>query len=310
MDSPRIPVRIDLRDGAGGAGGFSGGLSGGFDELPSPVAPLELPGRLEEVVTTASDGTEIRGWLVLPEHPAEGAPAPLVVLIHGGPVSSAKAWSWRWSPWLFAARGYAVLLPDFALSTGYGVEFIRRGWGQWGGTPYTDLLTLTDAAQARPDIDPHRAAAMGASFGGFMANWIATQTGRFSAIISHASMWNLEQQSQAADLAHFFQREMTSETAEATSPHQFADAITTPMLITHGVRDYRCPIGEALSLWWALLSRSKAEDGSTPHKFLYFPDEDHFTLAPGHVKLWYETIIAFADHHVRGLPWRRPALLG
>jgi dipeptidyl aminopeptidase/acylaminoacyl peptidase len=310
MDSPRIPVRIDLRDGAGGSGGFSGGLSGGFDELPSPVAPLELPGRLEEVVTTASDGTEIRGWLVLPEHPAEGAPAPLVVLIHGGPVSSAKAWSWRWSPWLFAARGYAVLLPDFALSTGYGVEFIRRGWGQWGGTPYTDLLALTDAAQARPDIDPHRAAAMGASFGGFMANWIATQTGRFSAIISHASMWNLEQQSQAADLAHFFRREMTPETAEATSPHQFADAITTPMLITHGVRDYRCPIGEALSLWWALLSRSKAEDGSTPHKFLYFPDEDHFTLAPGHVKLWYETIIAFADHHVRGLPWRRPELLG
>ncbi|SEO55701.1 S9 family peptidase [Amycolatopsis saalfeldensis] len=294
----------------GVSGGRSGGRSGGFEELPSPVAPLELPGRLEEVVTTASDGTEIRGWLVLPEHPAEGGPAPLVVLIHGGPVSSAKAWSWRWSPWLFAARGYAVLLPDFALSTGYGVEFIRRGWGQWGGKPYTDLLTLTDAAQSRPDIDPHRAAAMGASFGGFMANWIATQTGRFSAIISHASMWNLEQQSQTADLAHFFRREMTPETADATSPHQFADAITTPMLITHGVRDYRCPIGEALSLWWALLSRSKAEDGSTPHKFLYFPDEDHFTLAPAHVKLWYETILAFTDHHVRDLPWRRPELLG
>lgn len=300
--------------GGGSAGRISGasadGSAGGFEELPSPVAPLDLPGRLEEVVTTASDGTEIRGWLVLPEHPAEGQPAPLVVLIHGGPVSSAKAWSWRWSPWLFAARGYAVLLPDFALSTGYGVEFIRRGWGQWGGAPYTDLLTLTDAAQARPDIDPHRAAAMGASFGGFMANWIATQTDRFSAIISHASMWNLEQQSQTADLAHFFRREMIPETAEASSPHQFADAITTPILITHGVRDYRCPIGEALSLWWALLSRSKSEDGSTPHKFLYFPDEDHFTLAPAHVKLWYETILAFADHHVRGLPWRRPELLG
>ncbi|WP_328603979.1 prolyl oligopeptidase family serine peptidase [Amycolatopsis sp. NBC_00345] len=297
-DSPPAPVRIDL----------SGG--GGVEELPSPVAPLELPGRLEEVVTTASDGTEIRGWLVLPEPPAEGEPAPLVVMLHGGPVGSAKTWSWRWNPWLFAARGYAVLLPDFALSTGYGVEFIRRGWGQWGSAPYTDVLALTDATQARPDVDSHRAAAAGGSFGGFMANWIATQTDRFSAIISHASIWDLGQQSDASDFAHFFHQEMTPEAAETASPHRFADAITTPMLITHGVLDYRCPIGEALSLWWALLSRSKAEDGSTPHKFLYFPDEDHFILAPGHVKVWYETVLAFADHHVRGLPWRRPELLG
>jgi dipeptidyl aminopeptidase/acylaminoacyl peptidase len=82
------------------------------------------------------------------------------------------------------------------------------------------------------------------------------------------------------------------------------------MLVVHGDRDYRCPIGEGLRLWWDLLSRSRAADGSSPHRFLYFPDECHWVLAPNHVKVWYATVLAFLAHHVRGEAWTRPALLG
>lgn len=290
IDSPHVPVRIEV--------------DGSMTYLESPAPPPELPGRLTEVTTTAEDGTEIRAWLALPE---SDGPAPLAVQIHGGPVMSAKTWSWRWCPWLWVARGYAVLLPDFALSTGYGMDFIRRGWGQWGGAPYTDIMALVDAAQARPDIDGERAAALGGSFGGFMTNWIAGHTERFAAIVSHASIWSLPDSSATGDLAHYFRREMTAAAAEANSPHRFADAIRTPMLITHGDKDYRVPIAEAMRLWWDLSSRTKEDN---PHKFLYFPDENHFVTAPHNVRVLYETVLAFLDHHVRGLPWRRPELLG
>ena len=91
------------------------------------------------------------------------------------------------------ARGYAVLLPDPGLSTGYGLEFLARGWGAWGGAPYTDLMDITDAAVARDDIDERRIAAMGGSFGGYMANWVAGHTDRFAAIVTHASLWALDQ---------------------------------------------------------------------------------------------------------------------
>ena len=116
---------------------------------------------------------------MLPEG-AEAEPAPLLLWIHGGPLHSWNSWTWRWNPWLMAARGYAVLLPDPALSTGYGQRMIDRGWASWGKAPYTDLMRLTDAAEARDEIDATRTAAMGGSFGGYMANWIAGHTDRFA----------------------------------------------------------------------------------------------------------------------------------
>ncbi len=85
-------------------------------------------------------------------------------------MGSWNAWSWRWCPWLLVSRGYAVLLPDPALSTGYGRDYIQRGWGRWGSEPFTDLMALTDVVESRPDIDESRTAAMGGSFGGYMAN--------------------------------------------------------------------------------------------------------------------------------------------
>src|SRR5262249_4444758 len=156
--------------------------------------------------------------------------------------------------------GYAVLLPDPALSTGYGQAFVGRGRGRWGEEPFTDLLALIDAAEARADIDQTRTAAMGGSFGGYMANWIAGQTDRFHCIVTHASIWSLEQFRGTTDGAAYWEREFGSMEKEPAryrdnSPDRQADAITTPMLVIHGERDYRVPVGEALRLWTDLKLR-------------------------------------------------------
>ena len=302
VDRPPTPVRVAL-DG-----------TSAVEPLLGPAEALgktvQVPGRLEEVTTTAADGTPLRAWIALPQEAGAEAPVPLLLWIHGGPLHSWNAWSWRWNPWIAVAHGYAVVLPDPALSTGYGIEFIRRGWGAWGDAPYTDLMAITDAAQERPDIDAARTGAMGGSFGGYMANWIAGQTDRFAAIVTHASLWALDQMNSTTDASYYWAREMTQEMTEANSPHRFADAITTPMLVIHGDKDYRVPIGEALRLWWDLLSRSKTDDGTSPHKFLYFPDENHWILKPNHVKVWYATVLAFLAHHLQGEDWHRPNLLG
>ncbi|WP_275571306.1 S9 family peptidase [Mycolicibacterium vanbaalenii] len=313
--APQHPVRID---------------ADGTVTVLDCVALPDLPGTLTEVTATTADGRTVRSWMVLPHGEAAGSyssrerssasyssrersSAPLLLWIHGGPLASWNAWHWRWNPWVMAARGYAVLLPDPALSTGYGQEFIQRGWGSWGFAPYTDLMAATDAACAHPRVDETRTAAMGGSFGGYMANWIAGHTDRFAAIVTHASLWALDQFGATTDGGYWWAREMTPEMAAANSPHLFVSQIATPMLVIHGDKDYRVPIGEALRLWYELLSSSAlpaADDGSTEHRFLYFPSENHWVLSPQHAKIWYQVVLAFLAHHVLGQDSELPEMLG
>nr|WP_274637140.1 alpha/beta fold hydrolase [Microbacterium bovistercoris] len=284
----------------------------GVTALPSPVPLPEVPATTTEVETTAADGARVRGWLLRPAADDGGAeaPAPLLLWIHGGPLNSWNAWSWRWNPQLAVARGYAVLLPDPALSTGYGLDFIARGWNSWGGKPYTDLMAITDAVVGRDDIDETRTAAMGGSFGGYMANWVAGHTDRFRAIVTHASLWALDQFAGTTDHSGYWQRIFTPEAMIAHSPHRFVRDIRTPLLVIHGDRDYRVPIGEGLRLWSELNEHFAAADGTLPHKFLYFPDENHWVLRPQHALVWYQTVFAFLDQHVRGADWVRPDRIG
>jgi dipeptidyl aminopeptidase/acylaminoacyl peptidase len=273
---------------------------------PGPVP--RLPGQVTEVSATADDGQEIRGWLVLPDGASASRPAPLLLWVHGGPLSSWNGWQWRWNPWLAAARGYAVLLPDPALSTGYGRRFIARGWQGWGPRPYADIMTVTDVVEARDDIDAARTAMMGGSYGGYMANWIAGHTDRFRAIVSHAGLWALDQMFGTTDAPQFWQREFGppvpgAEKYEQNSPHHHLGRIRTPMLVIHGNRDYRVPVGEALRLWSDLKLHGKEA------RFLYFPDENHWILKPGNVRAWYQTVFAFLAQHVLGRPWEQPDLL-
>ena len=297
---PPEVVRLDL-------------ASGEVTVLDGPVERPRIPGRLEEVGTTTPDGTRVRGWLALPEDDVAGG-HPLLLWIHGGPLGSWNAWTWRWNPWLMVAQGYAVLLPDPALSTGYGQDFIQRGWGAWGDAPYTDLMAITDEVEARDDIDASRTAAMGGSFGGYMANWVAGHTDRFDAIVTHASLWALDGFGPTTDASFYWQREMTPEMSEKHSPHRFVQDIVSPVLVIHGDKDYRVPIGEGLRLWYELLSRSgrpAEQDGSTVHRFLYFPAENHWILAPQHAKVWYQVVSAFLAEHVLGQePPALPEVLG
>ncbi len=278
-------------------------------QMPNPAPAPELPGRLTEISTTVADGSTVRGWLALPDGADAEHPSPLLLWIHGGPLGSWNAWSWRWCPWLLVAQRHAVLLPDPALSTGYGEDFIARGWSRWGAEPFTDLMAITDAAVARDDIDASRTAAMGGSFGGYMANWVAGHTDRFAAIVSHASLWNLDAFGTTTDAPWYWKYELTPEAVRDFSPHRFADQIRTPMLVVHGDKDYRVPIGEGLGLWWALVSGWDGPPEAMPHRFLYFPDENHWVLTPNHARVWNETVRNFLAVHVDGADEVRSELL-
>jgi dipeptidyl aminopeptidase/acylaminoacyl peptidase len=298
VDTPPTPVRIDLDAGPLAVPAV----------LDGPGSPVTVPGRLTEIEVAADDGHPIRAWLVLPEAASAEHPAPLLLWVHGGPMSSWNAWAWRWNPWLMAARGYAVLLPDPALSTGYGQEFIARGYHDWGARPCADIMAVTESAAARPDIDADRVAMMGGSYGGYMANWMAGHTDRFKAIVSHAGLWVLDQMFGTTDHPMFWRPQFGDPLTqpamyETNSPHRHIEKIRTPMLVIHGNKDYRVPVGEALRLWWDL-SRHGVQA-----KFLYFPDENHWILSPGNARIWYETVFAFLAEHVLGQEWQRPALL-
>ena len=272
-------------------------------------AEFEGPGVVERLTAHAADGTRIGSWLVRPAGASAESPAPLVVWVHGGPLGSWSGWHWRWNPHILAARGYAVLGPDPALSTGYGQAMVARGWSDWGGTPYEDVTAAVDAALAgRADLDASRTALMGGSYGGYMANWVAGHTDRYRAIVTHASLWELRGFHGTTDTGAFWEHEMGDPYLEPDrytrqSPFEHLAKIRTPMLVIHGEQDFRVPVSEALRLWTDL--RRHGAEG----KLLYFPDENHWILKPQNARLWYATILAFLDEHLLGKPFERPALL-
>jgi dipeptidyl aminopeptidase/acylaminoacyl peptidase len=301
VDSPPSPVRLDVS---------------AEDQdpvrLPSPADGLTLPGTLEEVETAAADGTALRAWLCLP--PESARPAPLMLWIHGGPHASWNGWSWRWNPWMAVARGYAVLLPDPALSTGYGRGWYERAWPRRATHVWRDLETVLDCVLTRGDLDGERTACLGGSFGGFMTNWVAGHTDRFRAIVTHAGLWALDQQHATTDAAaskhrvHGLVSEHPDWYAE-NNPRNFVDAIRTPMLVVHGNRDYRVPYSEALRLWWDLVSRFDGPPEELPHRFLQFTGENHWILSPANAEVWYDTVLGFCDQHVLGRAPRPSPLL-
>ena len=280
-------------------------------ELPSPATPvMALPRRgvVERLAATADDGVEIGSWLMRPSDAGDAIRAPLVVMVHGGPVGAWAGWSWRWNANLLVERGYAVLMPDPAISLGYGQAFVQRGWGRWGERPYTDLMVAIDGALERPDLDSARTALMGGSFGGYMANWVAGRTDRFRAIVTHASLWELRGFHGTTDDGMGWEQEMGDPYVdpshyEAASPHAGLERIKTPMLVIHGEADARVPISEGIKLWTDLMRHG------VDAKFLYFPDENHWVMKPQNGRVWYETVLAFLDRYVLDRDWERPALL-
>lgn len=294
MATPPAPVRIPLR----GRGAVEA------TTIPAPGRVGALPGRLEWVETEV-DGTTVGGWLCTPKGASTASPAPVMLWIHGGPHGSYNAWSWRWNPWLAAARGWAVLLPDPAMSTGYGNEGLNRGWPRLADVVWRECEALLDRVLERRTLDGDRTALLGASFGGYMTNWIAGHSDRFGAIVTHAGLWALDQQHTTTDAASHKVRvhglpDALPEWFRAYSPHHHASAITTPMLVTHGNKDYRVPVSEALRLWWDLVSGWQGSPASMPHRFLQLTDENHWVLRPSNAVTWNRAVLGFCEQHVLG----------
>jgi dipeptidyl aminopeptidase/acylaminoacyl peptidase len=275
--------------------------SAGEPRRLAPLAGFEPASwaRCERIEVASTDGTPIHCLLVKPA--AASAPLPLVLWIHGGPITmSGDGWHWRWNPLLLAAQGYAVALPNPRGSTGFGQQFVQAIWGNvWGDQCYRDVMAVADALSGRPDIDATRMAAMGGSFGGYMVNWIGTQTDRFRCLVSHAGIANMAAFTGVTDHPPDWYLEMGGEDpyADAQRFDRFAPIRhiarwRTPTLITHGERDYRCPIGEALTLFEALQHHGVASE------LLVFPDENHWILKPRNVAAWYQAVLDFTARHL------------
>jgi len=255
---------------------------------------------LESFWFTGAAKQKVQGFLVKPPNFDAKQKYPVKFLIHGGPEGAwGDSWSYRWNAQLFAADGYVVVMINFTGSTGYGQKFTQAIQGDWGGRPYEDLMKGLDYVEKTyPFIDKDRVCALGASFGGYMANWILGHTDRFKCIVSHDGMFNTTSAYGSTEELWFPEWEFkgTPWTDRAMydkwSPHLFARNFKTPTQVIHGQRDYRLDVSEGFQLF-TTLQRLKV-----PSEMLYFPDEGHWALKPQNSRLWYKTVNGWVDQWV------------
>ena len=257
---------------------------------------------LESFTFKGANDEEVQGFMVKPPGFDPNKKYPLKFLIHGGPQGAwGNSWTYRWNAELFAATGnngsgYVVVMINFHGSTGYGQKFCDSISGDWGGKPYVDLMKGLDYVEKTyPFIDKNREAALGASYGGYMANWVLGHADRFKCIVSHDGMFNTESAYDTMEELWFPEWEFKGppwknrELYRKWSPHLFADKFKTPTLVIHGQNDYRLDVSEGFQLF-TTLQRLKV-----PSKMLYFPDEGHWVLKPQNSQLWYKTVNDWVD---------------
>jgi dipeptidyl aminopeptidase/acylaminoacyl peptidase len=258
---------------------------------------------LESFWFTAADGTKVEGFVIKPPAFDTTKKYPLKFLIHGGPQGAwGDSWSYRWNPELFAANGYVVVMINPRGSTGYGQAFVDGVNGDWGGKPFTDLMAGLDyAEQHYPFIDKTRECALGASYGGYMANWVLGHTDRFKCIVSHDGMFNAESAFGSTEEDWFnvwefkgrpwdyYGKPDEENPFRKWSPSLYAKNFKTPTLVIHSQLDYRLDVSEGYQLFDTLQLLK------VPSKMLYFPDEGHWVQKPQNSQLWYKTVNAWVD---------------
>ena len=283
------------------------------DQAPKCAEPLQLTHVNDSVLSQVSmsplqpfwfsgaNGDKVEGFLVEPPNFDPNKKYPVKFLIHGGPQGAwGDDWSYRWNPELFAANGYVVIMINFHGSSGYGQKFIDAINGDWGGAPFEDLMKGLDYAEQHYSfIDKDRECVLGASYGGYMANWILGHTNRFKCIVSHDGMFNSTSAWGTTEELWFNEWEFkgTPYTDRALydkwSPHLSATNFTTPTLVVHGQLDYRLDVSEGFQLFTTL------QRLGVPSKMLYFPDEGHWVLKPLNSQLWYKTVNDWVDQWTR-----------
>jgi dipeptidyl aminopeptidase/acylaminoacyl peptidase len=264
------------------------------------VAAIEW-GATEPFEFVGAHGDKVHAWIVKPPAMSQGKKVPVALLIHGGPQGSfGDHFHYRWNGEAFAGRGYGTVMIDFHGSTGYGQSFTDAIRGDWGGAPYEDLMRGLDAALAKyRELDGDRVVALGASYGGYMINWINGKTDRFKALVCHDG--NLDE-----TMAYYNTEELwfpewehngppweNPESYAKQSPLSLVKNWKTPTLVVHGARDFRVVETQGMATFTALQRRG------IPSRFVYFPEENHWVLKPQDSQRWHQEVLDWIDRYAK-----------
>ncbi|MEJ2602428.1 MAG: S9 family peptidase [Gammaproteobacteria bacterium] len=242
------------------------------------------------------------GYVMEPVDRQAGRTYPIAFLIHGGPHGSfSDRFHYRWNPQIYAAAGYATIFIDFHGSTGYGQAFSDSIKGDWGGKPLVDLQRgLSAALDAYPWLDGEHVCALGASYGGYMVNWIAGNwPERFRCLVNHDGAFDLRMMYFATEELWFPEYELggpyfaNPTTHEKNNPVHYVTNWRTPMLVVHGALDYRVPGTQALATFTAL-QRQGVES-----RLLWFPDENHWVIRPANSRQWHGEVLGWLARHLQ-----------
>jgi len=282
--------------------GFAGGKTRSLTHLNEAILAHRAMSTYEQFNFAGWNDENVFGYVMKPTDFRRDKQYPVALLVHGGPQGSlANLWHWRWNAQTFAGAGYAVVLIDFHGSTGYGQAFTDSISRDWGGKPLVDLQKGLAAAIARyPWLDGERACALGASYGGFMTNWIAGNwPERFRCLVTHDGAFDQRMMYYSTEELWFPEWESGGSQYESPQAYEKFNPVAlvaqwrTPMLVIHGEQDFRIPYTQALGAFTALQRRG------IESKLLLFPDENHWVLKPANSVLWYRTVLGWLDQHLK-----------
>jgi dipeptidyl aminopeptidase/acylaminoacyl peptidase len=268
----------------------------------SAMLAARFPADFEQFSFTGADGATVWGHVVKPAGFEAGRRYPIAFIVHGGPqVAFGNAWSFRWNPKTFAGHGYAVVFIDFHGTPGYGQDFTDSISRDWGGKPLQDLKAGFAAAVAKyPFLDGQRACALGASYGGFMMNWIAGNwPDGFRCIVTHAGIFDARAMYYTTEELWFEEWENggpefeNPQNYERFNPVSHVSQWRTPMLVTHGQQDFRVPYSQGLSAFTALQRRG------IESRLVVFPDENHWILKPANSLQWHREVFDWLDRYLK-----------
>jgi dipeptidyl aminopeptidase/acylaminoacyl peptidase len=258
-------------------------------------------GEPEQFTFEGAKGDTVHAYVVKPVGFEPGKKYPIAFLIHGGPQGSfGNSFHYRWNPQTYAGAGYASVMVDFHGSTGYGQAFTDAIRGDWGGAPFEDLMKGLDAAVAKyPWLDGARTCALGASYGGYMINWIAGNTDRFKCLVAHNG--NVDERMAYFDTEELWFPEWehmgtpwdNPEGYEKHNPIELVKNWKTPMMVVHGSLDYRVVDTQGFSVFTALQRKG------IPSKLLHFPDENHWVLKPHNSIQWHDEVLGWLDRWLK-----------
>ncbi len=259
-------------------------------------------GEYEQFSFAGADGETVYGHVMKPWNAKAGEKYPIAFLVHGGPQGSfGNSWSYRWNPQVYAGAGYATVFIDFHGSTGYGQKFTDAISGDWGGKPLIDLQKGLEAATKKfPWLDRERSCALGASYGGYMMNWIAGNwPDGFKCLVNHDGVFDNRGMAYATEELWFTEWENGGTYYDAPAkyeqfnPVNFVKNWKTPMLVVQGDLDFRIPTAQGLGTFTALQRRG------IPSKLLVFPDENHWVLKPANSLLWHHTVLDWLNTYTK-----------